>query len=124
MITSTGKSYIRGRIEANTALFAGTLYCSLSTDATAPALGDTTVTGEQTTNGLARAAVTALHTAGTNTWTFSNTFTYSGSTSVNIQKVSLFDAASGGNLITEDLISSTVFSVSGDNAPFSVQLTL
>jgi hypothetical protein len=124
MITTAGKNFLRGRIEANTALFSGTLYLATSTDATAPALGDTSISGEQTANGLQRQAVAVTHTGGTNVWTFSATFTYTGSGSTNIQKIALFDASTGGNLITEDVVSSTVFSVSGDNCPFAVAFSL
>ena len=124
MIVNTGRAYLRGRIEANTALFAGTLYLALSTDGTAPAAGDTLIAGEITANGLQRVAVTAAHTAGQNTWAFSNTFTYSGSTAVNVQKVALWDAPAGGNLITEDIVPVTTFSQAGDSCPFVISLSL
>ena len=124
MLVNTGRAYLRGRIEANTALFSGTLYMALSTDATAPAATDIAISGEITANGLQRVAVTAAHTQGQNTWVFANTFTYNGNAAVNVQKVALWDAAVNGNLITEDVIASTTFQQAGDNAPIVVQFSL
>jgi hypothetical protein len=125
MIVNTGKTYIATRIENNTTpLFGGQLYLALSTDATPPVAGDAVIAGEVTTGGLGRAAATASHTNGQRTWTFSNLFTATGTAPLNIQKVALFDAAVGGNLITEDVIASTVFSQAGDNATFQVVFSL
>ncbi len=124
MLVTAGSGVLAARIEANTALFSGTFYMALSTDASAPAAADTAIIGEQTTNGLARKAVTVAHTNGTKVWTFTGAYTYTGSTTVNIQKVALFDAATGGNLITEDLITSAQFAANGDNGSFSTSFTL
>lgn len=96
---------------------------AVSTDTVAPAAGDTALVSEQAANGLARAVASAVHTAGTNIWTYTVTFTYTGSTSVTITKMALFDAATGGNLIAEDLLTSAVpFSTSGDNVPLQYQI--
>lgn len=120
MIVATGEAYLRGRIEGGLNPFAGTLYMGLSTDTTSPASADTTVAGEQSANGLQRQAVTATHTTGTNLWTFSATYTYTGSTTVSINKIMLWDAGTGGNLITEDIVTLAQFSQSGDNCPFNI----
>lgn len=124
MLVTSGSAFFVARLEANTALFSGTLYLALSTDATAPATGDTAISGEQAANGLARKVVTVTHTNGTKVWTFAGTFTYTGSGAVSIQKIALFDAATGGNLLTEDVITAATFAVSGDNGSFSVTFTL
>ena len=125
MITNAGKAVLRGRIEGVTALFGGNFYMVLSSDSTAINLTDTTLTGEQTTNGLQRAVVTAAHTVGTNVWTFTNTFTYTGSSANAIYKVAIFDASSGGNLIAEYLAGTpTTFSNSGDNAQYQITISL
>ena len=114
---------LRGRVEAVTALFTGNFYMALSGDTAAINLTDTALTAEQTTNGLARAVVTAAHTTGTNAWVFSNTFTFSGSTTTPISKVALFDAASGGNLIVEYLAGTpTTFNTAGDNAQYQISI--
>jgi hypothetical protein len=97
---------------------------ALGTDGTAPALGDTTIIGEQTTAGLARAAVAVAHTGGTNIWSFTNVFTYTGSTPVNVVKVAIFDAASAGNLIAEFIVPLAAFASNGDNATFVYQFSL
>lgn len=124
MLVTSGSNFFAGRVEANTALFSGTLYLALSTDATAPAAADTAVSGEQTANGLGRKAVTAAHTPGTKVWTFSGAFTYTGAATVSIQKLALFDASTGGNLLTEDVITAAQFAVSGDSGSFSISFTL
>lgn len=124
MLVASGSNFFAGRAEANTALFSGTLYLAVSTDATAPNAADTVISGEQTANGLARKAVAVTHTNGTKVWIFAAAFTYTGSATVNIQKIALFDAAAGGNLLTEDVIAGAQFAASGDNGSFSVTFTL
>ena len=123
MIVNAGKGILRGRVEAVTGLFAGNFYMALSGDTAAINVTDTALTAEQTTNGLARAVVTAAHTTGTNSWVFSNTFTFSGSSTTPISKVALFDAASGGNLIVEYLAGTpTTFNTAGDNAQYQISI--
>ena len=123
MIVNSGKGILRSRVEAVTGLFAGNFYMALSGDTAAINVTDTALTAEQTTNGLARAVVTAAHTTGTNSWVFSNTFTFSGSTTTPISKVALFDAASGGNLIVEYLAGTpTTFNTAGDNAQYQISI--
>jgi hypothetical protein len=83
-------------------------YMALTTDATAPAATDTTLTSEETTNGLARSAqLTPTHSAGATSSVFTKTFTYTGSTSKVIAKVGLFNASSAGTMVLETLLSST-----------------
>ena len=121
MIVNSGKGIFRSRVEAVTGLFAGNFYMELSGDTAAINVTDTALTAEQTTNGLARAVVTAAHTTGTNSWVFSNTFTFSGSSTTPISKVALFDAATGGNLIVEYLAGTpTTFNTAGDNAQYQI----
>jgi len=123
MITTAGKAVLRGRVESVAALFAGNFYMALSGDTAAINVTDTALTAEQTTNGLARAVVTAAHTTGTNSWVFSNTFTFSGSSTTPISKVALFDAATGGNLIVEYLAGTpTTFNTAGDNAQYQISI--
>ena len=81
-------------------------YIALSNDATAPAATDCaagasscTLTGEISTNGVARAQAAYAHTNGTNTITLTYTFTFTGSQSV--QKAGLFNAASNGVMFLE-----------------------
>ena len=125
MLTTVGKSVIRGRLEAVTAVFGGNFYIVLSSDSTAINLSDTTLPGEQTSNGLQRQVVTFAHTTGQNTWTATATFTFTGTSSTPIYKVAIFDAATAGSLLVEYLASSpTVFSNAGDNAQWSITISL
>lgn len=101
----------------------GGVYIALSTSVSATSGTDTTCPGEITTNGLARTLGTFAST-GNNTDTISNTFTYTGSTSTVITKVCMFDAASGGNLFAEDLLSSSAtVSASGDQVTITWTFT-
>lgn len=79
-------------------------YVGMTVDNTAPALTDTTLTGEETSGGLARAMATSSHTLGATTTVLSYTFVYTGSTLKSIAKVGLFDASSSGNLVLETLL--------------------
>ena len=124
MITTAGKNVLRARLEAATAEFAGTFYLAFSTDATTPTIADTTLTGEQTANGLARISVIAAHTVGQNTWTFAATPSYTASTLTTITKIALFDAATGGNMIDVGLVSAVGFTAPGDTCPFSLVISL
>lgn len=83
-------------------------FLALSTDATAPAAGDCaagsatcTLTGEVTTNGLARTAGTYAHTNGASTYTLTNTWTATGTVS-SVQKAAVFNAASSGTMVFEN----------------------
>ena len=125
MITNAGKAVLRGRIEAVTALFGGNFYIGFSSDTGAVNASDTVLSGEISSNGLGRALATSSHTTGTNVWQFQVTGTYTGSSATTVNKIGLFDAASSGNLIAEYLASSgTTFNTAGDNATFSVQISL
>lgn len=95
-------------------------FIALTTDATAPAAGDSTLTSELTTNGLARAQASDAHTSGTAQSVLSHTWTYTGSTSVVIAKAGLFNAASLGSMVLETLLSSTAtVSANGDTVTVS-----
>lgn len=95
-------------------------YIALTADVTAPAATDTTLTSEIATNGLARAQAADAHTGGTISSTLSKTFTYTGSTSVTVAKVGLFNASSSGTLVLETLLgSSGTVSANGDTIAIS-----
>jgi hypothetical protein len=99
-------------------------YIALTTDVTAPAATDTTLTSEETLNGLARAQAADAHTAGTNISTLSKTFTYTGSTTKTIAKVGLFNAASSGTMVLETLLgSSGTVNANGDTLTIQWQCT-
>lgn len=88
---------------------------ALTADATAPALGDTTLTGEISGDGLSRALATFQHAGGGATsYTLTHTFTKTGGASVTIRKAGCFNAASGGSLVFETLFADPATLVTGD----------
>jgi len=95
----------------------GGVYIALSTDTATPLATDTSCPSEQTTNGLSRTLGTFTHTTGTNTHTITASFIYQTSaSSTTISKVCMFNAASGGVLFAESLLSpSATVSAVGDN---------
>lgn len=104
-------------------------WMALTANTTAPAAGDTSLTGEITTagGGLVRVAGTYAHTTGAASYTISNTFTANGSDSlpVTIGKLGILDAASSGNLVFSTLVSPTAtLSASGDALTLTQTVTL
>lgn len=104
-------------------------YIALTANSTTPSTADTTLTGEIVTGGggLIRALATYAHTAGTATYTLSNTFTANGSDSlpVTVAKIGVFDAASAGTLVFETLLSSTAtLTASGDSVVVTDTVTI
>ena len=93
-------------------------YMGIST-ATSVAVTDIALAGEQTTNGLGRAAATFAHTfsnsSTNNTYTLTNTFTYTGSGAVTLDSIGIFDALTSGiPLFTTVISSAATVSANGD----------
>jgi hypothetical protein len=93
-------------------------YIALSTSTLTPAKGDTTLSGESSASGLARALATmGTYTApssldGGASWIASKTFTNTSGGSVTILSAAIFDAASTGNMLVEgNLASSAVLAI-------------
>lgn len=100
LLTTVGRDWIHGQVyESGTTDEAK--YIGLSSNSDSPAAGDTSLTGEISTNGLQRAAGTVTHVAGTNTTTIFNQFTASGSFTA-VQKTALFTAISSGTMVHEN----------------------
>lgn len=97
-------------------------YIALTADATTPASADTTLAGELTANGFARAAGTYAHTAGASSYTISNTFTATGTATIN--KVGLFTAAAAGTLAFEAAEPNPPTLSSGDTLAQTVTITI
>jgi hypothetical protein len=130
LLTNAGYDYFAkqgGGAASNSAI---AVNMALTANVTAPAAGDTTLTGEITTagGGLVRAAAAYAHTAAASTYTLTKTFTANGTDAlpVTIGKMGLFDASpSGGNMPFETLISPTVtLSASGDAITVTETVTL
>jgi hypothetical protein len=103
LLTNDGRDWMHAQVYTNIA--AGTIganYIAVTVNATAPAATDTTLTGEISTGGLARAqATTRTHTTGTNATTLAITFTASAQHTA-VQKGGLFNAASAGIMAHEN----------------------
>jgi len=101
-------------------------YIGLTTDTGTPAVGDTTLASEITTNGLQRALATFAHTGGTTTFTLAKTFTASG-TFTNVHKGGLFTAgtnAAGGVLVADTNLNADATLASGDSIAVTWTWTL
>lgn len=79
-------------------------FMAVTENTTTPVVGDTTLTSELTTDGFARALATFAHTAGTNTFTLSKTFTATGTRTPG--KVGFFNTANNGRMAFATLIPS------------------
>lgn len=90
----------------------GQAYLALTTDAGAPAVGDTTLASELAAGGMSRIAGTYAHTLGTANYTLSNTFTATATNTIN--KEATFNAPSAGTMGFESAEPSPPTLVSGD----------
>lgn len=104
-------------------------YLALTNNNTAPAAGDTTLTGEIATagGGLIRAQATYAHTGGASTYTLTKTFTANASDTlpVEVRKVGVFNASSGGTMPWSTLLSPTAtFSAIGDATTVTETITI
>lgn len=101
----------------------GLNYIALSNDGSAPANGDTSLTGELSGDGLSRVQGTVTLPTGSGTvTTISHTFTYAG-VSQAVQKTALFDASSGGRMAHEILFTSKTLTT-GDQLTLNFEITL
>ena len=93
-----------------------------NTVAFTPAIGDTVLSNELTTNGLGRSSTLTPTVA--NPAVFTNTFTYTGSSAVTVTGCGLFTAASGGTLVLETAFASSgTVSTSGDTISVTWTIT-
>lgn len=124
--TDAGRDF-QSRVMGDTAstgtgVYAAANYIALTANSTAPAAGNTTLTGEITTGTLARAQATYAHTNGTATYTLTKTFT--SDSSVTIAKIGVFNAAATGTMVFETLLNATATLVSGDQLQITETVTL
>lgn len=124
LLTNGGRDFIHAQAYRNTSAGTeGSRYIAVSNDSGSPAAGDTTLTGEISTNGLARAAATTnTHTNGTNTSVLGITFTATGAHS-NVQKSALFNQASTGTMTHENTFTPVTLATD-DQLQISWTLTL
>jgi len=99
LLTNAGKDYLHAQYWTNNAAGGvGVNFIALTESTLTPAVTDTTLGGEITTNGLGRLiASTRSHSAGANTTVLSLTFTASGSFT-DVKASALFNASSSGTM--------------------------
>lgn len=119
MKTNAGNDYAAAQLGGSPSATNVAKYVGLTANGTAPAAGDTSLTGEISTagGGLVRKAGTYAHTTGTANYTITTTFTATASDAlpVTINKRGIFDQAAGGALVFETLVSpSATLSAAGD----------
>ncbi|HEY2088695.1 MAG TPA: hypothetical protein VGH54_22070 [Mycobacterium sp.] len=111
---------------------ASVFYMALTnTGSFTPVHGDTSLSGEQTSNGLSRQAATFAHTFSTsstnNTYTLTSTWTYTGSSPVTLTGIGTFDSAtsSTGVMFHETALSSSAtVSANGDQLTVTQTVTM
>ena len=125
LLTNGGRDFIHAQAYTNTAAGTeGSRFIAVTVNSGAPAAGDTTLTGEITTNGLERAAATTnTHSAGTNTTTLGVTFTATG-THTAVQKSALFNQLAVGGTMTHENTFTPVTLSSADSLQVTWTLTL
>ena len=114
LLTTDGRDFYHAQVLTNTAAGTrGSGFLAVTADAGAPAAGDTTLTGEITTNGLARADATPkTHTDNTNSTTIEHEWTASG-THTAVVKCALFNAGAAGIMTHEGTFTAASL-ISGD----------
>ena len=101
--TLAGAAFLAGQM-SGTGTATNVKYISVSNDATAPAITDTVMAGELTTNGFSRAAANYTFGGSCSAYpcTYTLDFTWTASAGVsNIQKAGAFTASSGGTMFLE-----------------------
>lgn len=102
--TNVGADFWNTQLFSTSAAGSQANYIAMTTDTGAAAAGDTTLTSEETLNGLARAQGTVNHTGSATTTTITKTFTYTGSSLKTIHRLGLFTAVSSGTLVLETVL--------------------
>jgi hypothetical protein len=100
LLTNNGRDLFHAQCYTNTSAGTrGSGFMAVSADVGSPAAGDTTLTGELSTNGYTRAdATTKQHSAGTNSTLIEHTYTAATAATTGIRRVGLFNASSGVTL--------------------------
>ena len=120
--TNAGTDFQAAVMSGTAAQPAAANYIGLTANATAPAAGNTTLTGEIASGTLARAQAAYAHTNGTATYTLIKTFT--SDQTVTIAKIGVFNAAAAGTMVFETLLNATAALVSGDQLTVTETVTL
>jgi hypothetical protein len=99
LLTDAGRDWMHAQVYTNVAAGTrGANFIASTESSITPAAANTTLTGEISTNGLARIeAGTKTHSAGTNSTTLEHTFTASGAFT-SVLASALFNASSSGTM--------------------------
>jgi hypothetical protein len=98
-------------------------YMGITTDTGAPSATDTTLTSEQSSNGLSRVLCSYAHSGGAATLTMTANWSVTG-TVANLHKIGIFDAVSSGTLVFVSDLNSNASVVSGDTLQVTDTITL
>lgn len=114
--TNAGRDW-QARVMGDTASngtgnYAPATYIALSANTDAPSASNTTLPGEVTSGTLARTQAVYAHTNGTASYTLTKMFT--SDQTIEVAKIGVFTASSGGTLVFETLLDTTANMKSGD----------
>lgn len=124
LLTDAGRDYLHLQGYETTGLGTnGGNYIAVSANAATPADGDTTLAGEITTGGLARAQGTVSHTAGTNKTTILKIFTASAAHTA-VRLGALFTASSSGTMLHEAVFATSATLAINDQLQINWTITL
>ncbi len=122
LIVTQGKDFIAQQIGSTTPAANGANYIGLSTDTSTPDASWTVIPGEITSGGLERAQGTYAHTAGTNYYTITKTFTATASFT-GVQLAGLYSTSTGTTLFAANTFS-PVNLISGDQLTVTWTITI
>jgi hypothetical protein len=116
--TDGGDDFFHAQLFGTSAATAQANYLAITSTVITPAASHTTLSGELTTNGLARKQATVTHTASSSSTLLQATWTYNGAAgTVTINAVGLFTASSAGTMTHEASIpSAPTVTNNGDTA--------
>jgi hypothetical protein len=97
-------------------------YLGITSDNTAPDATRTTLPSEVSSGSLTRAQAIYAHTSGTASYTLTKTFT--SDQPINVAKLGVFNAPSGGTMVFETLLNSPAPMQSGDQLALTETVTL
>lgn len=126
--TAAGRDF-QSRVMGDTAStgtgsYAAANYIATTENSTAPGDSDTTLTGELTDSGLARAQGAYAHVAGASTYTITKTFTSGTATARTPAKAGLFNASSSGTMAFETPITNPPPLQLGDSITITWTITI
>lgn len=126
MRTNSGRDF-QARVMGDTAstgtgAYAPAVYMALTANTTPPSATDTALPGEITSGTLARGQATYAHTNGTASYTLTKTFT--SDQTVQVAKIGVLNAPTGGTLVFETLLNAPASLVTGDQVQITETVTL